>query len=54
MSQVQPPVAPATVAPQAAGLLELDDSQLQLAVGGSGPVGGWTADLYTGPVGGWD
>ncbi len=36
-------------------VVELDEGQLQLVVGGSGPTGGWgcSADLTGGPTGGW-
>ncbi len=36
------------------GLVELSDQQLDIVVGGLGPVGGWgSADVAAGPVGGW-
>lgn len=55
MSQLQSPVRP-TAAPTEPDtlLIELDDEQLVMIVGGLGPVGGWGfAALSTGPVGGW-
>jgi hypothetical protein len=36
------------------GPVELSDQELDVVVGGLGPVGGWaSADVVAGPVGGW-
>jgi hypothetical protein len=55
MTNVQSPTAAeATSLQHDLSLIELDDEQLDMVVGGRGPVAGWgCTEIADGPVGGW-